>query len=89
MGTGQVTCQECEGSGNYNVPIDVATFPKRLKCYDKLMNLKEDAIRAVEQTNELCRLKPEREARYREQLQSLLKQIENTAQDMIDEEFDL
>ncbi len=79
-----VECEDCDG-GTLHQDFLMMEFLD-MENKDVLYALQSDARTAVNQTNELIKLNPSKEQRYREQLAETIAKIEKQAEELIDDE---
>ena len=72
QGTGQIECPECDGTGTDETSIVNIKLNKDDPRHDALMEIQTDALRARQQTDALCKMKPHRAGSYHLQLRSTL-----------------
>lgn len=78
-GSGQVVCEECEGTGLAEMPLSRARIAKDAPNREELLALQEDYKRCEAQAMELQRLNPARAKSYELQLSAAVKEIESQA----------
>lgn len=78
-GTGTIECPECEGTGGVEGHIDQIPLDKRMRAYDVLLELQEDARRAKVAAARLAAMKPEHAASYEAQLKGTLRELDRMA----------
>lgn len=83
-GTGQVTCDECDGRGTYVGEIQDMKIERNVRHYDALIEVQKDANRVIRQAARLKELNPSRADSYQKQLTATLFVI-NAEADRISE----
>ena len=86
QGTGKVTCHNCGGSGKAVTCIERMKLYPNMPNFNKLSELKADAILARHNAGRLGAMKPHRTEFYERQLKAVLKDIDYQAQEIIDSE---
>jgi len=79
-GTGQVTCDECNGEGELDGDLATMKLDRHLNNYEELVELQKDAQRVIKQAERLKELRPHRSESYGEQLRATLLNINEQAE---------
>ena len=72
QGSGQVDCNQCDGTGVSEDSIEKAVLNKNMENYDELKELQADARRVIGQATELSKINPGRAGAYADQLKGCL-----------------
>ncbi len=78
-GDGVVECDDCNGKGKTEMPIQNAILDHLHPKYDELLELQKDAKRAIKQCNELKDMRPDRIDSFNQQLVVTLTEINRQA----------
>lgn len=63
-GSGEVTCDECNGEGELDGDLATMKLDRHLNNYEELVELQKDAQRVIKQAERLKELRPHRSESY-------------------------
>jgi hypothetical protein len=81
-GSGRVTCDECDGRGEWESSLSRAKIGRETAGYEDLIELQKDLDRVGKQATRLKLLRPNRAASYDAQLRAVTEEIERQADEV-------